>query len=45
MNVPAQEVLKGGDIPDLEIPTTYAQIETLSMKRIVLQEPGQRKKC
>jgi hypothetical protein len=38
VNVPTQEELASGDTPDLEIPTTSAQIETLLMKRKVLQE-------
>jgi hypothetical protein len=39
-----EELGGGGDIPDIEVPTTSAQTETLPMKRMVLQEVGQRKK-
>jgi hypothetical protein len=38
------EEIRGRDLPDLEIPITTAQIETLPMKMALLQRGGHRKK-
>jgi hypothetical protein len=43
-NVPTYEQLGGGDLLDMDIPSTTTQIETLPMKKTVLQEGGQCKK-
>jgi hypothetical protein len=43
-NVPMQEELGGVDLPDMDIPVTTTQIETLPMKRTILQSTSQRKK-
>jgi hypothetical protein len=43
-NVPMQEELGGGDLPDMDIPGTTMQTETLPMKRTILQSGGQCKK-
>jgi hypothetical protein len=40
VNVPKQEKLGSGDVPDIEIPMTTMQTYTLSMKRTVLHATG-----
>jgi hypothetical protein len=35
-NVPTQEELGGGDVPDMDIPGTKTHIERLPMKRTIL---------